>query len=448
MDMHAPPSDLLKAAEAIGRALSKSAVWDDAAERCNWIGRADIEDPAGTGLTTGVLAIYTHLAGGSAGVALFLGELAARTRDPEAHRTALGALHRTLAYARSKQVKGHPFSFLTGHLGIAYVLLRFQDLALINDAADDIAWCFAELKQAFDAPHPLDFMGGTAGVVPGLLHFGPSFGGGDALRLAERCGEELCAAAERTEGMAYWDSTRAIGRGMSCPPLTGLSHGASGMALALLELHAATGRQDFLDVAREAFVYEDRLYSPKEGNWIDVRFPYSVAGAEPEGKFQIAWCHGAPGIALARLRAAQIDADRADEYYAKAERALEATAIGAVEKLSHPRWDTSLCHGLAGLSEVLLLASEMMAGRRWRERSGEIVAELIRRYGRAGDWPGGTSTSDFNPALLLGSTGTGHHLLRLLDSEATPPVLMIRPWERAVRSDGKLVEGASALGLR
>ena len=111
---------------------------------------------------------------------------------------------------------------------------------------------------------------------------------------------------------------------MRCPPLTGLAHGGSGIALSLMELHAATGRPEMLDLAREAFAYEDRFYSAARGNWLDVRFPHSTDGEEPEGRFQVAWCHGAPGIAIARLRAAQIDTDRAEDYRTKAERASDA----------------------------------------------------------------------------------------------------------------------------
>jgi lantibiotic biosynthesis protein len=433
MNIVAPQSQVMAAAEAIGRALCKAAVWDDAGERCNWLGRSDIENPGG-GLATGMVAVYTYLAGGSAGIALFLAELAARTGAAETRRTAHGALRRTLDYARNKTAKGQPFSFLTGYLGIAYVVLRFRALGLADDVSEDVAWCMRRLDDAFAAAHPLDFMGGTAGVVAGLVQMRRELGG-DAVAMAARYGEEICTSAERADGKACWNATRAVGRDMNCPPLTGLSHGAAGMALALLELYAVSGRDDFLKLAREAIAYEDAFYSASAGNWLDVRFPFDIAGAEPLGRFQIAWCHGAPGIALTRLRAAQIDPERAEDYRTKATRALEITLAGATERLALPRWDASLCHGLGGLSEILLIASGLTDDGRWLNESEVIMAELCRRYGRTGDWPGGTSTGDLNPSFMLGTPGIGHHLLRLLDSDATPPVLMGRPWTHATRQD-------------
>ena len=158
--------DWLAAAEAIGRALCKAAVWDEADERCNWLGRTDIEAPDGQSLSVAVIALYTYLGGGSAGIALFLGELAARTGDPETRRTAQGAARRTMSYARARALLGYPCSFLAGHLGHAFMLLRLETLGVIDGAAQDIAWCLDGLDQAFEQAHPLDYMGGTAGVIP------------------------------------------------------------------------------------------------------------------------------------------------------------------------------------------------------------------------------------------------------------------------------------------
>lgn len=41
--------------------------------------------------------------------------------------------------------------------------------------------------------------------------------------------------------------------------------------------------------------YENSLYSEEKENWLDLRSP------EGEQKVMNAWCHGAPGILLARL---------------------------------------------------------------------------------------------------------------------------------------------------
>src|SRR5438270_801706 len=83
-------------------------------------------------------------------------------------------------------------------------------------------------------------------------------------------------------------------------PLTGFSHGTAGISWALLELAAKTGEQRFQAAALSGIAYERALFSASAGNWPDLRVPDTDANPEP-GVFPVAWCHGAPGIGLARL---------------------------------------------------------------------------------------------------------------------------------------------------
>ncbi len=77
--------------------------------------------------------------------------------------------------------------------------------------------------------------------------------------------------------------------------------------------------------ARGAFAYEDTLFDAKSATGADLRLPPRAHSA-----FARAWCHGAPGIALARLRAAALDPDRRDAYLAMARDGL-ATTLDAIE---------------------------------------------------------------------------------------------------------------------
>ncbi len=73
-------------------------------------------------------------------------------------------------------------------------------------------------------------------------------------------------------------------------PLTGLAHGAAGIGWSLLELGVATGAQEMIEAAHQAFRYEDRWFRPAEDNWPDFR--------EEDGDDApacVAWCHGARG---------------------------------------------------------------------------------------------------------------------------------------------------------
>jgi len=187
----------------------------------------------------------------------------------------------------------------------------------------------------------------------------------------------------------------------------------------LFQLHAATGRSDFLEVAREAFSYEDSLFDPEKGNWPDLRRDTNPLG------FARAWCHGAPGIVLTRLRAAAIDPKRAEGYLAKARVGIATTLVAIEKDCAVPRWDTTFCNGLSGLGEVVLIAGQTLKNSSYHNRAMELALALIDRYSVAGDWPSGVPSGGPNPSLMLGIAGVGYWFLRLDDPAGVPSVLLL-----------------------
>ena len=91
------PESLLDSAARIGRALCREAVWDREGRLCNWVGGV-IGDMDGA---PSVQALGYDLYSGSAGVALFLAELYSLTGDPVFHRTARGAIARSIRQCES-----------------------------------------------------------------------------------------------------------------------------------------------------------------------------------------------------------------------------------------------------------------------------------------------------------------------------------------------------------
>jgi lantibiotic modifying enzyme len=194
------------------------------------------------------------------------------------------------------------------------------------------------------------------------------------------------------------------------------------MGLALLELSAATGREDFRDGARRAFAYEDRRFDTARGNWPDLR----VFDGEEEGaaegngrppRFGTAWCHGAPGIALARLRALEIDPGGAAAYRPAAIAGLATTARAVEQALETSGVDATPCHGLTGLAEVLWIGGRVLGEPRYSALAVEATRQLLARHGTRGDWPSGAPSRGPNPSLMIGEAGVGYWLLRLHDSE-------------------------------
>jgi lantibiotic modifying enzyme len=309
-------------------------------------------------------------------------------------------------------------SFFAGHLGVAYVVQKIGTMLGQENLVRQVEPMLVRVFEAASEPHDLDVIRGNAGAIPALLSLSRTAGLERCHDLAVELGDELCRAARYpTFSLRVRDATSR--EGIERALLTGLSHGAAGFGLALFELYAASGRSDFLDAARSAFDYEDLLFDPDQGNWPDLR-----PDVPPPG-FTCTWCYGAPGIALSRLRAVALDPDHAERHLATGRVAL-ATTLEAIEKnLLEPRRDASLCHGLSGLGEVVLIASQLLDDASYHERAQALGRALIDRYSASADWPSGVPSGGPNPSFMVGLAGIGYWFLRLHEPRRVPPLLLL-----------------------
>lgn len=125
------------------------------------------------------------------------------------------------------------------------------------------------------------------------------------------------------------------------------------------------------------------------------------------------WCHGTPGIALARLRAYEMTGD--ERYEADAIAALKTTQGSIESALDSWAGNFSLCHGLAGNAEVLIYSAEILSAER-EENIATVLAVArtgVERYAaNNSQWTCGSHTGE-TPNLMLGTAGIGHYYLRL-----------------------------------
>ncbi len=402
-----PPSrgaDLLATAAGIGERLVRDAVWYRA--QCNWVA---LEPGSARPVHR---ALEPQLGAGTAGIALFLGQLAAASGDGAARRSALGALAQALAHADRLPAHG----LYAGRMGVAYAAARCG-LLLGEERLLQRAARLARARRMPDEPG-FGIVAGSAGTIAGLLALARLLGDERLVARAQRLGDALAERARR--GREGWSWPSPGERRMH--GLCGIAHGASGVAWALLELHAAGGQQRHRDVALRALDYERHWFDPTQGNWPDLR---GIERRERRGSFRppfcTTWSHGAPGIALARLRAWRILRD--ERCRGEAATALAGTAANADLKLRTPGADFTLGHGLAGSAEVLLLGAELHAdGVALAQRAGEIAAS--RHAASLDGWPCGVTGAGLMPGLLGGHAGIGLFYLRLHDRTVPSPLLI------------------------
>ena len=281
------------------------------------------------------------------------GELYAAFGEPEPGRAARGAIRQALAAADQRSGSGLA-GLYDGWPGVAAAAARVgvclgEDEFL--DRAQALLRGLTPRAGAVGADSSgFDLTRGKAGSVVAFLALHAETQDRWFLDQASRLGHDLLASAERSDGTWSW-RVPGIARRAN---LTGLSHGTAGVALALSELAFASGERAFLDAGAGALRYERGWFDAQAGNWRDLRD--EPRGVRPGGlggpkRFATHWCHGAPGIALSRLRIYELSGD--DAIRGEAEAALVTTRAAATSA-SWPGLDFSLCHGLAGNADILL----------------------------------------------------------------------------------------------
>lgn len=408
--------ELLDAALRIGDHLVRTAYWSDDKLACNWLGRRDIEDREIAGYSRRAAALSPELYSGSAGIALYLSTLYAETGEPRYEKTAVAAWLRSVHYMRTNHFPASPISFYAGSLGLLYVGTRilsctkqFRDIVM-----DEFPFLTDSIMKGLSVHHSLDVIGGNAGAIPALLHLADTLKQHAFLDLAFDCAQEIVDKAQwKDDEICLWSPEKVHGVELELPPLSGFSHGASGLALGLLKAYRAAGNETFLKHARGAFSFEDALFNPDEGNWIDTRYAHSKRDGKILGTFRGAWCHGAPGIGLAHLCARELDWERASYHERMARIAMKTTQAFIAMRLGSQASDVTLCHGILGLSDILWDFTKILDDDEARSCVHAAARAILDRYGHSEHMPSGLQRGGYSPSLMVGIAGIGLHFLRL-----------------------------------
>jgi type 2 lantibiotic biosynthesis protein LanM len=366
-----------------------------------------------------LVCLGPDLYNGATGIALFLAAHGAvRGHAPSAELAVAGLAHirRNLnSRSAARFARSLGIGAATGLGSIVYglcVIAKCAGNAALLQEAEGAARLFTD--ELIAADKQLDVMGGAAGAILALLRVHRDTQSDVALARAIRCGEHLLAQDRIGEARhRSW-----IGQGFGGSPLNGMSHGASGFAYALASLAAASGREQFADAAAECIAFEDQTYDPARHNWPDLR----VAG---QAAWPCQWCHGAPGIGLARLATGR-RIGRNAALGAKLGGARAATDIAnAVEsvKQAWPGQLDTLCCGTLGGIEFLCEAADRAGA--FNDLAARRLAAVLANAAANGDYRWNSGKRQFNLGLFRGLAGVGYTALRRID-RSLPNVLV---WE-------------------
>lgn len=403
---------LLAEAVSIAETLRSSAI--HSGQSLTWMRFGDPSEPDRLQPRPMNLSLYD----GSAGVALFLGALAWATGE---------TLYRDLALAAVIDLRVGPdtptiqrAAGLQGRLGlgsaygigaVVYAFVRLsqflEDIDLLRDAG---RWAALITPELIASDCCSDVFSGSAGAILGLLALYDCSHDQRLLKQAQLCGGRvLDTRLASPTGYRAWVSIRDVF-------LTGFSHGAAGIAYALLRLYERAPDSEFLEAAREAIAYERSVFSPEAGNWPDFRRPSSQGP-----NFMVSWCHGAPGIALARLATLKL---------LDSEEIRQDIAVGLVttrRSLLARNAVDHLCCGTLGRAETLFKAGQVLSYANMTDvalRASTFVVQMAKHQGAY--HVDRSSHGVGHVGLFQGTSGIGYQLLRFADPESFPSVLL---WE-------------------
>lgn len=230
-----------------------------------------------------------------------------------------------------------------------------------------------------------DYLSGSAGAIIVLIKLYTETNNRKYLDAAQILGENIWKMAKKQkEGYG-------IVRDDNIPPLAGMSHGTSGYIMAYAYLYEKIPSMEYYERIMALLIYENSLFDQKTGNWRDFR-------KVEVDKNTMAWCHGAPGIALARLKLSNIEVF-------KDKREIEADIVKCLHAFESSRKNDSLClcHGLSGNNWIEKKILDTCSINNGKMNSDD----LIHIVNRVGFFSGMSHRERYNVSLMTGLTGIG-----------------------------------------
>ncbi|HEY2494349.1 MAG TPA: type 2 lanthipeptide synthetase LanM family protein [Paenibacillus sp.] len=312
---------------------------------------------------------------------------------------------------------------------LIYCGLLWKDDTLLEDAKNRLP----VLKRAIEQETQYDIIAGLAGCIIVMLRVYEALHDAAYLHVAQAAGERLYTLMEELsfdadstidpDGMTNQRVDDNHSTTNSNILLTGLSHGAAGLAWAFTWLarlsynHSNHSSWDqYLIMANRLLVYENHYYSEIEQNWRDLRFT-------DRHEFAEFWCHGAPGIALARaeimrhLEAMNLLQAQEWEFVTQDYKNALQTLLNRRNKYN----SFCLCHGILGNADILLHLSKLMNNPNLADIANDWAMEAFVDYEsyKSSDRLIARLECD---GLMTGTVGMGYEYLRLLDN-GVPSIL-------------------------
>lgn len=324
--------------------------------------------------------------------------------------------------ARDLKFKEHysSFDFYTGSTGTLYIVLMVSNYFKIQLDIGDIDQIISKIKFKQEIID-LGLVGGVTGSIYGLLKLNEIYESSFLQRKIIELINILFSNLSYKYNEIYINCTF-----YSYRPLCGISHGNSGVAFLFLEIGEKLKNRFLIDFAVKLFNYEDKFYNIENRNWPDFRINKSQ---NYDDKFMLnqndkidlkpfsyvfAWCHGAIGISLARIKYMSIT--RSNKYLKKIENTVFDLLQNEIEI-------SCQCHGSVGNNQIILEMFFLYKVKNYFELFQKLCLKNIKSKKNRGFYITGDPNSFDDLSLMNGLGGIGLSYLHALNPTKNTPLM-------------------------
>lgn len=373
----------------IGDYLIEEATWSEDQKTVSWLTIQSHEN------TWNVMPMSINLYDGLAGIALFFTQLYKETKQMKYKVAAQATIES--AFQTFKQPQGLISAFF-GECSLLYTLHKIKEIESNPKYEEQIKNIQSKLLQEIKKDKELDFLSGSAGIISLTVSLYNETKEEIYKDIIQAYVQHLLSSSDIQNGNRVWVNRHINTR------LGGLSHGASGIGLALYAAGKALNNQHLIETSFETLDYEKELFVPGEG-WRDMR------SEMPHCKHS--WTHGTTGIGISHLL-------NNKEKYAH----IVQGAFKVLEK-QEKKQNNSLKDGNSGDIELYLLAGQRLKDDRYNAKALSLAEEILRNITTKLDY-GVENVLDFEAkGLFNGVAGIGYQLLRVNNPDEVPSILTL-----------------------
>jgi lantibiotic biosynthesis protein len=386
-------SAFIHTAKKIADDLCNQAYWHEG--KCNWTGIFHHSQIANSEIL--LRALPSNFYEGSAGIAFFLSAMYDTFQEDIYKKTAVGAWERTIG--QIPKIRAERIGFYEGISGIAYALV-FSGKWLKSGKLILEGLKLAENLKVESQNVAFDLMEGVSGSILALNAIHQESPNERFNQLICLGGDYLLSHANYSKKGISWKNSATY---------TGYSQGNAGIIHALAVVYANCQEPKYLEVIQQAVAFENSYFSDKYQNWKDLRLVQQGLKRSVNTLYMTnAWCNGAGGIGLSRLKTHQIT-----EQNFLLEDISNATAILLKKNFENPQI-CGLCHGLVGDLYLLQSYDLFLDSREIKAKISEGYTQLIPLLENL-NFPDSNNYSLQNPSFMQGWAGIGYFFLSFHD---------------------------------